>query len=67
MSTICPSVQPAQKNGGSPPASGPIAQLTDPTSAQSIGASGAQTLVPVIQLGQGEGLIQGAGGLQQHV
>ena len=32
-----------------------------------IGASGEQTLVPVIQRGQGEGLIQAAGGLQQHI
>ena len=32
-----------------------------------IGASGEQALVPVIQRGQGEGLIQVAGGFQQPV
>ena len=46
---------------------GPIAQLSDPTSAQAIGASGEQALVPVIQRGQGEGRIPSAGGLQQLV
>ena len=33
----------------------PIAQPTDPTSAQAIGATGEQALVPLIQLGQDEG------------
>ena len=45
----------------------PIAQLTDPNSSQSIGATGEQALVPVIQRGQGEGRIQAAGGFQQHI
>ena len=45
----------------------PIEQLTNPNTAQAIGATGEQALVPVIQRGQGEGRIQGAGGLQQRV
>jgi hypothetical protein len=44
-----------------------IAQLTDPDGAQAIGPGGEQAPVPMVQRGQGEGGVQRAGGLQQHI
>ena len=46
---------------------GLIPQLTDPNGAQTTGASGKQVPVPVVQRGQSEGNLQGAGGLKQDI
>jgi hypothetical protein len=59
-----------RRRGGDPLQEGlqlPIAQRTDSNGTQASGACGEQEPVPVFQRRQGEGRLQAAGGLQQHI